>query len=46
MNRNKHGLITELGHSSSRKAYVLMQKGKDIVNKYKDFLKDFGVIPH
>jgi len=40
----EQGFVTEIDHSSNRRAYVLMQKGKDIVDRYKDLLKDFCAI--
>jgi len=34
------GLIQESGHNSSRKSYALTEKGNDIMNRYRDFMKD------
>ncbi len=34
------GLVQESAHNSSRKSYVLTQKGTDIIRRYKDFMKD------
>lgn len=39
---SEQGVITEEGQNSSRKAFSLTDRGKEIVNRYKSFLKDLN----
>jgi len=37
---SEQGVITELNQNSNRKTFNLTDKGKEIVNRYKSFVKD------
>lgn len=38
------GLVEETEHNSSRKSYILTQKGNGIIGRYREFMKDVSVL--